>query len=101
MMLMQAICMKAVTKKERKRKETVLKYNFSLTKSSQQRKTARHYKTLMKSNIVSIGFYVWLCLTRLPANRLLVEALCQGSTNFFVRQPHKLSHNSPRAGHLT
>jgi len=30
-------------------------YNFSLTKSSQQRKTARHYKTPMKSNLVSIG----------------------------------------------
>ena len=44
-------------------------YNFSLTKSSQQRKTARHYKTPMKSNIVSIGSYVWLILTRFRANR--------------------------------
>jgi len=24
-----------------------------------------------------------------------------GSPNFFVRGPHNLSHNSPRAGHLT
>jgi len=47
----------------------VPKYNFSLTKSSQQRKIARDYKTRMKSNIVSIGFYVWLFLTRFPANR--------------------------------
>jgi len=29
--------------------------NFPLTKSWQQPKTARHCKTLMKSNIVSIG----------------------------------------------
>ena len=41
-------------------------YNFSLTKRSQQSKTARHYKTPMKS---SIGSYVWLFLTRFPANR--------------------------------
>ena len=32
------------------------------TKSSQQRKTARHCGTPMKSNIVSIGCYVWLLL---------------------------------------
>jgi len=37
-------------------------FNFPLTKSSQQRKTARHCKTPMKSNIVSIGSYVWLFL---------------------------------------
>ena len=43
-------------------------YNFSLTKSSQQRKTARHYKTPMESNIVSMRSYVWLFLTRFPAN---------------------------------
>jgi len=30
---------------------------------------------LMKSNTVSIGCYVWLLSTRLPANRLLVETL--------------------------
>jgi len=36
--------------------------NFPLTKSSQQHKTARHGKTPMKSNIVSIGSYVWLFL---------------------------------------
>jgi len=35
-------------------------FNFPLTKSSQQRKTAE--KTPMKSNIVSIGSYVWLFL---------------------------------------
>ena len=36
--------------------------NFPLTKSSQQRKTARDCKTPMKRNIVSIGSYVWLFL---------------------------------------
>ena len=39
------------------------------TKSSQQRKTARHCRTPTKSNIVSIGCYVWLLSTRLSANR--------------------------------
>ena len=58
---MQAICMKAVTNKTEKEKK-VLKYNFLLKKSSQQRKTARRYKTPMKSNIVTIGFYLWLFL---------------------------------------
>jgi len=37
-------------------------FNFPLTKSLQQRKIARHFKTPMKSNIVSIGSYVWLFL---------------------------------------
>jgi len=37
-------------------------FNFLLTKTSQQRKTARHCKTPMISNIVSIGSYVWLFL---------------------------------------
>jgi len=37
-------------------------FNFPLTKSSQQRKTARHCKTPMKRNIVSIGSYVCLFL---------------------------------------
>jgi len=37
-------------------------FNSPLTKSSQQRKTTRHCKTPMKSNIVSIGSYVWLFL---------------------------------------
>jgi len=36
--------------------------NFPLTKNSQQRKTARHSQTPMKSNIPSIEFYVWLYL---------------------------------------
>jgi len=41
----------------------------SRQKSSQQIKTARHCRTPTKSNIVSIGCYVWLLSTRLPANR--------------------------------
>jgi len=41
------------------------------------RKTARHCRTPMKSNIASIGSYLWLFPSRLPANRLLVEALLQ------------------------
>jgi len=52
-------------------------FNFPLTKSSQQRKT-RHCKTPMKSNIVSIGSYVWLFLLGFGISRkqrLLAEAL--------------------------
>jgi len=37
-------------------------FNFPLTKSSQQRKTARQCKIPIKSNIVSSGSYVWLFL---------------------------------------
>jgi len=44
-------------------------FNFPLTNSSQQRKTARDCKTPMKSNIVSIGSYVWLLLQDFPKNR--------------------------------
>jgi len=44
-------------------------YSIFQTKSSQQRKTARHCRTPTKSNIVSIGCYVCLLSTRLPANR--------------------------------
>ena len=65
----QAICMKAVTKKEWKRKKRYLMFNFHWQKSSQQRKTARYCKTTMKSKIVSFGSYVWLFFTRFPANR--------------------------------
>jgi len=45
-------------------------FNFLLTKSSQHIKTARHCKTLMKSNIVSIGSYVWLFLQDLPKTEI-------------------------------
>jgi len=45
---------------EKGKNGTWLIYNFSLTKRSQQRQTARHYKTPMKINVVSIGSYVWL-----------------------------------------
>jgi len=48
-------------------------FNFPLVKNSQQRKIPRHCKTPMKSNIVSIGSYVWLFLLDF-AQRLLVEA---------------------------
>jgi len=55
--------MKVVTKNNEKEKQsTWLMFNFPLTKSLQQRKIARHFKTPMKSNIVSIGSYVWLFL---------------------------------------
>jgi len=33
-------------------------FNFPLTKTSQQRRTARHCKTSTKSNVVNIGSYV-------------------------------------------
>jgi len=44
-------------------------FNFQLTKSSQQRKTARHYKTPMKHKIFSTGSHVLVVFTRFPANR--------------------------------
>ena len=54
---------KRLQKKNEKEKNGIwLMFNFPLTKSSQQRKTARHCKTLMKSNILSIASYVWLLL---------------------------------------
>jgi len=57
-------------KKERKRKNsTYLIFSLPLTKSSQQHNTARHCRTPVKCNIASIGCYVWLLPTRLPANR--------------------------------
>ena len=65
------LAMPMVTRK--KWKERTVAYlpdvQSSTDKSSQQRKTARHCRTLLKSNIVSIGCYIWLLLTRLPANR--------------------------------
>jgi len=49
-----------------KKKKRYLMINSRLTKGSQQRKTARHCKTPVKSNIVSIGSYVWLFLQDFP-----------------------------------
>jgi len=51
-------------------------FNFRLTKSSQQRKIARHCKTPMKSNVVSIGWYVWLFLQDFPKADCLLK-LCK------------------------
>jgi len=82
-------CRPSVWKRLQERK-TVLKYNFSLTKSSQQRKTASPHKTPIKNIVLDS---VWLFLIRFPPEqRLLVEALYQGSTNFFIRGPHDLLH---------
>jgi len=63
-------------KNEKERNGSLLKYNFSLTKSSQERKTARHCKTPMKINFVSIESYVWLFLIRFPPNRDCLLKLC-------------------------
>jgi len=64
------------TRKEWKRKNsTYLMFNLPLTKSSQQRKTARHCRTRMKSNIVSMECYVWVLPTITRKQRLLFEAL--------------------------
>jgi len=62
--------MKVVTKNMKKIKTVQLMFNFALTKSSQQRKIARHCKTPMKSNIVSIGSYVWLFLLDFPQTEI-------------------------------
>jgi len=51
----QAVCMKAVTKQIMKKRH-LIDVQSSTDKSSQKRKTARHCKTPIKSNIVSIGF---------------------------------------------
>jgi len=51
-------------------------FNFPLTKTSQQRKTARHCKTLIKSNIVSIGSSVCFFFTKFRANRDCLLKLC-------------------------
>ena len=72
--VMQAVFMKVVTKKnEKEKKRYLLVLNFPLTKSSQQRKTATHCKTPMKSNIVSIGSYVWLFLLDLAQTDCLLK----------------------------
>jgi len=64
---MHAVFIKVVTKKNEKEKKcTQLMFNFPLTKSLQQRKTARHCETLMKINIFSIGSNVWLFLQYFP-----------------------------------
>jgi len=49
--------------------------NFPLIKSSQQSKAARHGKTPMKSNVVSIGYYVLLFLLDFPQT----EIACRNS----------------------
>jgi len=61
------------TKRMKKKEQYLINVQFLRRKS---RNNARHCRTPMKSNIVSIGCYVWLLPTRLPANRLLVETLC-------------------------
>jgi len=45
-------------------------FNIPLTKSSQQRKTARDCKNLMKSNIVSIASDVSLFLLDVPQTEI-------------------------------
>jgi len=45
-------------------------FNFPLTKSSQQYKIARHCKTPMKNNSVSIGSYVFLFLLDLAQTEI-------------------------------
>jgi len=47
---------------KKKKKQYINDAKFPLTKTSQQREIARDGKTPMKSNIVSVGSYVWLFL---------------------------------------
>jgi len=63
-------------------------FNFPLTNSSQQRKTVRHCKTPMKSNILSIGSYVWFVFTRFPANR---DCLLNFYVYMLVKSARKVS----------
>jgi len=53
-------------KKKKKTERFIIDVEFPLTKSSQQRKTARHCKTPMKRDIVSIASYVCLFLPDFP-----------------------------------
>jgi len=53
-------------------------FNFPLTKSLQQRRTAWHCKTPMNSIIVSIGSCVWCFYKISLKQRLLVETLYVG-----------------------
>jgi len=53
-------------KRMKKKKQYFLDIQSSRQKA---RNNARHCRTPTKSNIVSIGCYVWLLSTRLPANR--------------------------------
>jgi len=50
-------------------------FNFPLTKSLQQRKTARHCKSPMKSKFVCNGSYVCCFYKIYRKERLLVETL--------------------------
>ena len=61
-------------------------FNFPLTKNSQQRKTARHRKTRMKNNIVSIGSYVWLLLLDFAKTEIAVEVLYVRSSGTVSRE---------------
>ena len=52
----------------KKKEQYLIDVQFSTDKSLQQHKTARHCRTPMKSNVVSIGSYI-LFPTRLPGTR--------------------------------
>ena len=76
----QASCLKAVTKKEWKRKNGTWCSIFHWQKSSQERKTARYCKTPMKSKMVSFGSHVWLFLLDFPQT----EIACWNSEQFLA-----------------
>jgi len=62
--------------KKKEKKETVLfMFNYPLTKSSQQRKTAKHCKTPMKSNC---QFWIlrWVVFTRFPTEIACWNSIC-------------------------
>jgi len=72
----QSVCKRL--QKENEKNGTEVMFKFPLTKSLQQRKTARHCKTPMKSNIVSIGSYVWLFLQDFPQTEMAYwNSICQ------------------------
>ena len=60
---------KRLQKNKKEKNGTWLMFNLPLTKSSQQRKIARHCRTPMKSNVVSIVVLRLVDFTRFPANR--------------------------------
>jgi len=52
-------------------------------------------------NIRQHGRQILWFKSHVDGRRLCTVGLNQGSPNFFVRGPHKLLQNIPRAGHLT
>jgi len=56
-------------------------------------------RILLCSNQIFIHIKEYISVITFPKTRTV--GIAQGSPNFFARGPHKLLHNSSRAGHIT